>query len=118
MPMGNAHDLANTLSSSFRSYLRRFLRVPGGHKRSPPMADPGGLGRIRHGQQIRIGMLHCTESLGRYNDLPQTVIVELIRNRPRGSSGKYRANRNNVILLSHILMDGVIGKARKRKPAS
>src|SRR5205814_4833770 len=118
MPMGNAHNLANTLSSSFRSYLRRFLKVPGGHKRRPPGADPGDLGRIRHRQQIRIGMLYFTESLGPYNDPPQTLIVELIRNRSRGSSGKYRANRNKMIFLSHILMDGVIGKARERKPAS
>src|SRR4029079_17937842 len=115
MPIGNAHNLANTLSSNFRSYLRRFLKVPGGRKRRPPMAATGGLGRIRHRQQIRIGMLYFTESLGGYNDLPQTLIVEPIRNRPRGSSGEYRANRNNMILLSHILMDGIIGKARERK---
>ena len=57
------------------------------------------------------------EILRRLHHLAQTLVVKLVRRSTRRPAAKNRAHRDAVVLLRHILMDGVVGKSRERRTA-
>ena len=60
-------------------------------------------------------MLHFRQTLRRSHDLPQALLIKLIRKCPRCLAPKCRPHRDYIILLGHILMNRIVGEARERK---
>ena len=109
----HSDDFANTLRSNLRSNRSGVCKVSGRLH-----SAIGGFAHLigsRHRQQIRIRVLYLCQALRRTDYLPQTLVIEPVRNRPRGASSENRSNRNDMILLGDILMDGIICKASQGK---
>src|SRR5215475_1090164 len=75
------------------------------------------LGRMRavtigwYRQQIRIRLLHFGQILRRLHYISQALVVKLVGRGSRRAPSENRAQRDSIVLLGHVLMNGVIGKA-------
>ena len=63
-------------------------------------------------------MLHLRQRLRRFNHPPQAVVVKLVRGRASRASAKDSSHRDKMVFILNILMDGIVGKARKRKSSA
>ena len=64
-------------------------------------------------------MLHFRQILRRTDDLPYALVVKLVGKGTRGTAAEHSANRNHMILFSHILMNRVVRESSQREsPAS
>ena len=74
--------------------------------------------RRRHGQQVGIGLLHPRQSFGRLHHPAQAIVIVLVGGRARRASAERDAHGDVVLLFRHVLMNGVVGEARKRAPSA
>src|SRR5215468_10020866 len=63
-------------------------------------------------------MLHLRQVLRCQNNSFEAFLVQLVGGRSRGSSAEGGAHRDAVILVSDILVNYVVGKARERRAAA
>src|SRR5216684_1362911 len=63
-------------------------------------------------------MLHSREALCRPHDLPQTLLIKLVGERPRRPAVKHSPHRDHMILFGHVLMNRIVGKPSQRKPSA
>ena len=63
-------------------------------------------------------MLYFREVFRRLHDLAKAFIVKFVRNRPRRFCTERSTDRNDVVLLRHILVDGVVRKTGQRETSA
>src|SRR5580765_7839173 len=68
-----------------------------------------------HRHKVRIRLLHPGNTLSGLHRALQALIVKTVRGGTRRLAIKRHADGGNLIYLSNVLMDSIVGKASKRK---
>src|SRR5437899_2603003 len=123
VPIRNPDNFADTLRPQLRSNPRSLFKISRRHDlrrdrrlacQARAKADRFIFGR--RGQKVRIRPLNLSQIFRGSHHLPQTLIIELVRSRPRRPSTKRRPHRYHMIRFRHILMNDVVREPCERKP--
>ena len=101
------HNLAHAFSALLRPNRPGFFKPAAGN-------GPERLFAIRHGQQIRVGMLDFAEVLRRLYHAAQAVFIQLVAGGARRATAEYCAHRDRMVLIRHILVNCIVGEACQR----
>ncbi len=123
--MRNLDNLFYAFGANLRSDGCRLRKVAGWNlcgadapfgKRTVRAA--GSFVTVRHGQQVRIRVLHLGQRFRGFNHSPQASIIEAVGCGASRAPAKGCAHRDDVVLFFHILVDGVVGEAREGKASA
>src|ERR1700722_2995325 len=120
--VGHSDDVLDTFRAKFRSSLRSRSKMPRRCdadalvSRSVRLA--GSFARVGHGQQVRIGMLNSSQTLGSFDDPPQALIVKLVTRGASRAPAKCGPYRDGVVFFRNVLMNRVVGKSGERESST
>ena len=107
--LGDRHNFSHTISPVTRRNRRCLVRPSRWTCRAFAFAG------FSHRKKIRIRLLNFRDALRRLYRPLQPFIVKTVRGGAGGLAIKRHTDRRCFIHLRHVLVNGVIGKARKRE---